>query len=224
MAQEITTIWLNYAFVSVNCYLLKAGHGYVLIDTGFALHRRGIEKALDDAGCKPGNLRLIIITHADFDHAGNGAYLREKYGAGIAMHRDESAVAERGDMLGSRTGWPRPILEYARFITLYLPVCRVKRFKPDIYLADGQDLSGYGLGGRVVHLPGHTSGSLGVLTGEGDVFCGDLLLGGRNPKRNRLADNKAEMEASIKKLQDLGVKTVYPGHGRPFQLADFING
>lgn len=223
MTQEITTINLNFIFVSANCYLIKGGDGYVLIDTGFSWHRRGIERELGKAGCRPGNLKLIIITHADFDHVGNGAFLREKYGTAIAMHRDESEVAERGDMLGSHPGWPRLIRAYTRMVFLYLPIGKSTRFKPDIYLEDGQDLSAYGLDGRVVHLPGHTSGSIGVLTEGGDVFCGDLLLGNRKPKKNSLVDNAAAMDASIARLRDLGVRMVYPGHGRPFKMADFVN-
>lgn len=222
MALEITTISLKFTFVSVNCYLIKTGDGYVLIDTGLSTHKRGIERELNITGCKPGNLKLIIVTHADFDHVGNCAYLREKYGARIAMHRDELEVAEHGDMLGSRPGWPRLIRAYTRIVFLYLPIGKSKRFRPDVYLEDGQDLTGYGLDGRVVHLPGHTRGSIGVLTGEGDIFCGDLLLGSRKPKKNNLVDNAAEMDTSIERLRDLGVKTIYPGHGRPFTLKELL--
>jgi hydroxyacylglutathione hydrolase len=222
MSQEITTIGLKFMFVSVNCYLIKVGDSYILIDTGFSLHRRSIERELNNAGCRPGNLRLIIVTHADFDHIGNCAYLREKYGARTAMHRDESGVAEHGDMLGSRPGWPRLIRAYTRFVFLYLPIGKSKRFKPDIYLEDGQDLSEYGWDARIVHLPGHTSGSIGVLTEEGDIFCGDLLLGNRKPKKNSLVDNTAEMDASIERLKSLGVRKVYPGHGKPFKLEELV--
>ncbi len=223
MTQEITTISLNFIFVSVNCYLIRVSDGYILIDSGFSLHRRGIERELNKAGCKPGNLKLIIVTHADFDHAGNCAYLREKYGARIAMHRAESDVAEKGDMLGSRPRWPRFIRAYTRFVHLYLPIGKSKCFKPDFYLEDGQDLTEHGLDGRVVYLPGHTAGSIGVVTGGNDVFSGDLLLGNKKPKKNSLVDSMAEMDASIEKLRNLGVKTVYPGHGRPFKLEEFID-
>jgi len=222
VAQEITTISLKFSFVSVNCYLIKVNDGFILIDTGFSLHKRGIERELNNAGCEPGNLKLIIVTHADFDHIGNCAYLREKYGARIVMHRDESEVAEHGDMLGSRPGWPRLIRAYTRFIFLYLPIGKSKRFKPDVYLEDNQDLSEYGLDARVVHIPGHTAGSIGVLMGGGDILCGDLLLGNKKPKKNSLVDNAAEMDASIERLENLGVKTVYPGHGKPFKMADYI--
>ena len=40
------------------------------------------------AGCKLGSLKLIVLTHGDFDHTGNAAYLRHKYAIKIAMHFD----------------------------------------------------------------------------------------------------------------------------------------
>ena len=99
-------------------------------------------------------------------------------------------------------------------------ICR--RFKPDVLVGDGDDLSQYGLDGRIVHIPGHSVGSIGVLTGDGDIFCGDLFANNGKPKKNALIDDEAEMDASIEKLKALDVKTVYPGHGRPFTLAQYF--
>jgi len=80
MPQEIKTINLG----GVNCFLVKTGDGHVLIDTGLPTKRTDIEKELESAGCKPGNLKLIVLTHGDFDHTGNVAYLRKKFGTKIA--------------------------------------------------------------------------------------------------------------------------------------------
>jgi glyoxylase-like metal-dependent hydrolase (beta-lactamase superfamily II) len=108
---------------------------------------------------------------------------------------------------------------------LKMPVARLgkaNRFKPDIYLEDNQDLSEYGLDGKVIHIPGHSMGSIGVLTGERDIFCGDLMLGGKKPKKNSLVDSAADMDASIQRLKELDVRTVYPGHGKPFKMTDLV--
>ena len=86
----------------VNCYLLAAGDGYILIDTGFAAKRVQLENSLESVGCKPGKLKLIVLTHGDSDHADNCAYLRSKYGCKIAMHRLDSGMVERGDMSWNR--------------------------------------------------------------------------------------------------------------------------
>jgi len=93
----------------VNCYLAKTDVGYILIDTGFLSKRAKLEQELAAAGCRPGNLNLIILTHGDTDHADNAAYLREKYGAKIALHPVEAPVVERGDMSCTRKAKPDKI-------------------------------------------------------------------------------------------------------------------
>jgi len=89
-------------------------------------------------------------------------------------------------------------------------------FSPDLYLEDGQDLSPYGLGARVLHLPGHSKGSIGVLAASGDLFGGDLLY---NVRGFGFIDDLADFNASIEKLKNLDITTVYPGHGKPFPFA-----
>ena len=102
MALDIQTI----ANSIVNCYLLKTDKGFVLIDTGISFLRGSLKKALKRAGCKPGDIKLIVITHADFDHTGNCVWLRKKYGATIAVHRDEAEAVKTGSMLLCRkTQW-----------------------------------------------------------------------------------------------------------------------
>ncbi len=104
MQQAIKTIHLllPYHLGSVNCYLIETDTGYILIDTGGSNKRTDLERELASAGCKPGNLKLIVITHGDFDHTGNARYLREKYGTKIAIHPDDAGMLERGDMFWNR--------------------------------------------------------------------------------------------------------------------------
>jgi len=200
-------------FGSVNCYLLKASGGCMLIDTACSNSRDELERELD-AGCA-GKLKLIVLTHGDFDHTGNAAYLRQRFGAKIAMHRADSTVVERGDIFGGRQ-------RSNSFFRVLAPVLfgfgRSKRFKPDLYLEDGYDFAEYGFEAKVVHIPGHSSGSIGILTAGGELFGGDLLIRKNGPRRNKIIDDPAAAEASIAKLKSLKIKTVYPGHGWPFPM------
>jgi len=215
MPYEIKTIKTSIA----NCYLLKTKAGFVLIDAGVSFQRGTLKKSLNKAGCNPGDLKLVLMTHADFDHSGNGAWLRKKYGAPLAIHREEAAAVETGRMLFNRKS--RQGITFRMMLAVSRPVF-FRRFKPDVLLADGDDLSQYGLDGRVVHVPGHSRGSIGVLTGEGDFFCGDLLTNSGRPQKNDFIDDVGEMDASIEKLKSLNIKTVYPGHGKPFKMTEFI--
>ena len=86
----------------MNAYVVKTDVGFVLIDSGMAGNRATLERELRDAGCGPGGLKLIVITHGDPDHSGNASYLRAKYGAKIAIHKAEAAAVKRGNMFLSR--------------------------------------------------------------------------------------------------------------------------
>jgi len=221
MPTEIKTISLSlpYKLGHVNCYLIETHIGYILIDTGCSNRRTNLEKELESAGCKPGNLKLIVLTHGDFDHTGNAAYLREEYGTKIAMHYGDSGMVERGNMFWNR--------KKSNIITrLMTPILfgfgKSKRFTPDLCIEEGYDLSEYGFDASVICIPGHSKGSVGILTAGGDLFCGDLLTNMDKPVVNSIMDDSEEANASVEKLKKLRINTVYPGHGRQFPMKVFI--
>ena len=215
MATEIKTINLG----GVNCYLLTAGSGFILIDTGFSSRRALLEKELARAGVRPGNLSLILLTHGDSDHAENSVYLREQYDAPIAMHPGDSKMVENGDMNWNRK--PKADKISAPFrIMMKLINSRNKpgsfnTFTPDIYVEDGQLLDAYGLDAQVLHLPGHSKGSIGILTASGELICGDMFY---NFAGFQYIDDLADYEGSIEKLKKLQIAMVYPGHGKAFRM------
>ena len=220
MRRSILTIALPLPFKlgSVNCYLVHADTGYVLIDTGSASTRSELEAELRRAGCAPGDLRLIILTHGDFDHIGNAAYLRETFGAKIAMHPDDGGMAERGDMFWNRKSGNVVIRTLA---PLLFGFSKSSRFEPDMHLDEGADLSEYGWDARVVALPGHSKGSIGILTADGDLLCGDLLDNTKGPNLNSIMDDTAAAEKCIARLREVRINTVYPGHGQPFPWDEY---
>ncbi len=156
-----------------------------------------------------------MLTHGDFDHSGNAAYLRQAFGAKIAMHRDDAGMGETGDMFVNRK---QPNVLIRKLIPLFTGFGKAERFTPDLLLEEGDDLSPYGFDARVLSIPGHSKGSLGVLTAAGDLFCGDLLTNTDKPALNSLIDDLPAAQASLQRLRELGVGTVYPGHGTPFPM------
>ncbi|MCL5734062.1 MAG: MBL fold metallo-hydrolase [Actinobacteria bacterium] len=206
---------------SVNCYLLTTQDVFVLIDTGKPEKRRDLDARLESAGCRTGDLKLILLTHGDYDHAGNAAHLHRKHGAAVAMHRNDSGRVEQGDWSLGMKPKPDKFAQFYRIVSLFIRPGPFDTFVPDVYLDDGQTLRGFGLDAVVLHLPGHTRGSVGVLTAGGDLFCGDLMdsMMGR-PGLEFFIDDMAAAQASLARLRDLNVKVVYPGHGKPFRLAE----
>jgi len=210
-------------FGGVNCYLLSIDSGFLLIDTGFSKNRMDIEKELESAGCKPGSLRLILLTHGNFDHSGNAAYLRGKYGVKVAMHRLDEGMVERGDLFYNRNAnFFMRVMGKLLLFFLRGGLKKSDRFTPDMYVEDREDLSEFGFDAKVIHIPGHSAGSIGVLTNADDFFCGDLLENTKEPAKNSLISDKEAFEASVEKLKQLKISIVYPGHGEPFQMERFM--
>jgi hydroxyacylglutathione hydrolase len=209
------TLALPFGLGTVNCYLIKAEAGYLLIDTGSSNRRAALEQVLINAGCQPGNLKLIALTHGDFDHTGNAAYLRQTFNAPLAMHPDDFGMIERGDMFASRDH-ANPI--FKAIAPVMFRFGKANRVTPDLKLTEGCDLGVYGLNAQVILLRGHSRGSIGLLTSDGDLFVGDLLENTKQPALNSIMDDRSAAQASLEKLKRLNVKTVYPGHGRPFSL------
>jgi len=222
MNDDIKVIGLGF----VNAFLLRAGDGWILIDTGMPGQWEILETKLSAMGGLPDKLRLVIITHGDADHSGNARQLRDKYKVRIAMHAGDVGMVEQEVPLKRRI---RPWLYRVAFALMMFKRRLQKhrpdfpRFKPDILLQDGQTLDEYGSAAMLLHLPGHTPGSIGIVTGQGDLLAGDTFTNRRKPGAAMFIENAAELEASLARLANLNIRTVYPGHGKPFFMREYLN-
>jgi glyoxylase-like metal-dependent hydrolase (beta-lactamase superfamily II) len=97
-----------------------------------------------------------------------------------------------------------------------------KRFVPDLCIGNGYALSAHGFDATVLAIPGHSRGSVGILTAGGGFFCGDLFDNSERPVLNSIMDDAAAASASVEKLKNLAINTVYPGHGNPFPMEQFL--
>lgn len=107
------------------------------------------------------------------------------------------------------------------FTPIFFRFGRSEKFKPDLYIEDGYDLSEFGLDAKVIHIPGHSQGSIGILTADGDLIGGDLILQSDKsdqPHLNSIIDDSAVAYTSVEKLKGLNIKTVYPGHSKSFTI------
>jgi len=219
LQESITTITLTLplGMGSVNCYLIDTGAGYILIDTGGSNTREKLVKELEKAGCRPGLLKLIILTHGDFDHTGNAAFLRLLFDTRIAMHAADAGMVQQGDMFFNRK---KPNFIIRKLIPLFTGFRKSDRFDPDILIDERFDLSQNGLQAKIIKLPGHSKGSIGILTFEGNLFCGDQFENTKGPQLTTLIDDSRAILASAASLVDEKISTVYPGHGKPFTMKD----
>ena len=95
-----------------------------------------------------------------------------------------------------------------------------KPFKPDILVDEGFSLVEYGFDAKVLHIPGHTEGSIGVLTATNDLIAGDTFTNFKKPDLAPNATNFKTLAKSVARLKTLDINTIYPGHGMPFRISD----
>jgi len=216
MSIQITPIRLPLPLkmTYVNCYLVRAETGFFLIDTGMTNARRQLEAELLRLGCQPGNLKLILLTHGDFDHTGNAAYLRRTFASKIAMHEADAGMLENGDMF-----WNRKVQNalLKKLFPLLIRFGKDEQCTPDMFMNDGEALNDHGLEAQALNTPGHSSGSVCILTSDGELFCGDLFTSsGEKPRLNPMMYDQAAGNQSFERLKALTIRNVYPGHGQPF--------
>jgi len=206
------------------CFVVESD-GVIAIDAGSAHKGRAFVRGLDRASIRPGDVRLILLTHAHWDHAGSAGELREFTGAPIAFHRHEVEWLERGvtPLPPGLTSWGRIFMAIHR---LCVPLVHVPPTTVDLVLDDGGlSLAECGIPGRVVPTPGHSPGSVSVLLDGGEVFVGDLAMNAlplrMTPGLPILGDDPEVIADSWRRLLDAGARTVFPAHGKPFP-ADVI--
>lgn len=243
MKQEITRIDLR----GVNSYLVKSESGFVLFDTGghtfmdkqFTNRRELLVSKLEEAGCVPGNLSLVVLTHGDYDHAFNAAYIRESYGAKIAVHPADRKLVEDPDMNDIMSNFHFRTFIYKVAVKLISKKCyevsqkvldNYERFTPDLLIDESFKLSDYGLDAEILHIPGHTPGSIGILIRgwssatqiTHELISGDTLANMGKPGVAMNAVDFKQLAESVNKLKRYQINTVYPGHGEPFLFSKII--
>lgn len=200
---------------TVNCYLLSTKNGFILIDSGSPNARKELTEQLKQAGCTPGLLELVILTHGDFDHMGNAAFLQRTFKTRLAMHPEDAEMAVNGDMFRGRN---KPNFIIRTLVPLLIGFRKTDRYNPDILLEDGYSLAQFGVDASIVSIPGHSKGSIGIFTSNGELFCGDLFENTNQPALNTLMNDVAAGNASAAMLKTLPIHTVFPGHGPSFSF------
>jgi len=197
--------------------------GIIVVDGGapgkFAAFVAGL-RALSVA---PKEVKLLVLTHGHWDHIGCASAIREVTTAPIAMHYSERERIERPckSMPPGITLWGKVVGGLCS-----LAIVPFQRFPParvDIAVLDeGMSLEPFGIGGRILHTPGHSPGSLSVLLDSGDAFVGDLAMN-KFPLRvgpclPLFAEELPRLKSSMQKLISNGAKRIYPAHGASFPV------
>jgi glyoxylase-like metal-dependent hydrolase (beta-lactamase superfamily II) len=208
----------------VHVYLLRGELGWTAVDTGLGLpdagsQWRAIIQELD------GPIVRIAVTHFHPDHVGAAADAEALTGASV--HQGELDYAQCEEVWGSddwperiaawmeRHGTPaeiaREVLEQGRVASVFIRYAA----SPEP-LREGDLLDGW----RVLELPGHSDGHIG-LARDGVLVAGDHLLPDITPTVGRYADSRPDplgaYLASLERTVELAPELALPGHGDPIR-------
>ncbi|MEW6069294.1 MAG: MBL fold metallo-hydrolase [Candidatus Thermoplasmatota archaeon] len=181
-----------------NVYLICAKEA-LLIDTGTGqgIHFKRLVENIEKVRSLK-EITKIILTHCHFDHSGGAGKLQNLTKAEILIHELDLSAVKRGDnvITGARAfgGSQEPL--NAKMI--------------------GEELDFNDLKLQIIHTPGHTKGSISIYEkSTKSLFCGDTVFADSATGRWDLpTGNYEDLYASVKKLLQLDIENLYPGHGR----------
>jgi glyoxylase-like metal-dependent hydrolase (beta-lactamase superfamily II) len=169
----------------------------------------GLPWVVDELTRREWRLLLIVSTHGHWDHTGENAALQ-------AWSREQAADAAGAEIAAHLADWhhltdPQPL--YAPFP---IPPC-----VPAVELAEGGVIRLGDVRLDVLHTPGHTEGSVCLVSrDDGVLFSGDTLFAGGWGRVDLPGGDAVAMADSLARLAGLqGSLRVVPGHGRETTLA-----
>ena len=201
----------------VSSYLITTPEGHILLDTGFEDTVPIILRGVEQLGFKPGDIKLILSSHAHIDHVGGHALMKQTLGGA-------QVVASAADARVLESGGADDFIPFPRETILFTPV------KVDRIVANGETVT---LGGVVLtaHLtPGHTRGATTwtmqvagtgarpwdvVFFSSASINAGTPLL--HNPLYPEIA---AEFATTFAQLRELPCDIFFAPHGGQFAMAD----
>jgi glyoxylase-like metal-dependent hydrolase (beta-lactamase superfamily II) len=221
---------LPFALRIVNCYLLRDGAGWAIVDCGlnYPAGQAAWRTAFDALGIDASAITRIILTHAHPDHYGMAGWLAAQSGAPVLLSPIEQAFAERvwgnGDPTYQRVraffaahGMPSDMAQavYEQMIVLRpmtQPMPTTTTLEPGATLRVGQREF------QTIATPGHSDGHLVFYcAAERLLLCGDAVLTKITPNISLLPygrlDPLADFLQTLEQLHEIEVDLALPGHG-----------
>lgn len=169
----------------------------VLIDSGISQHFNFLTKDLKDIGVDTRSLNMIINTHEHVDHFGANRYLQERNP--ILAHRYAATKIVSADD--------------------EVMLCRAHGEDPTGYQVNMwlENLNVLDLGDwflKVLHTPGHTSGSLCIYEPRRKVLIsGDTVFARGTISDISSSGSYGEYINSLARLNTMKIDLLLPGHG-----------
>ena len=193
-----------------NCYIVSDGKNAILFDTA---SKENLQQVEDE--CSKYDLKLIVLSHPHFDHAENADALSKKFNVPVAYNKADDGIFD--DYIS------QPLHSYGivGFVVLkaslkVLSQTQVTRPDNCFFVKEGDTLAEYGFSDvKVVELPGHSIGSIGLLVADDAFLVGDALDNWIRPGMGHLYTYLEAQKKTADKIRSFGKRTYYYGHGKP---------
>ncbi len=204
-----------------NCYLIK-DNGLILVDWWTAWACKYFASWLKKLNIDPKEIKALIITHCHWDHIGCVKTIQNLTKAKIIVHKNEKEILEQW-----KSSMPPWITFWWKFLGPLLNKrwknFEIEKCKADIVVdKEETSLKEFGINGKIIFTPGHSKGSLSVVLDSWEAFVGDLAMNwlplSLTPSLPIFGEDSSMIIKSWQKLIDLGVKQVYPAHGKAFPI------
>ena len=203
-------------------YLIRGINGIILVDAGTPNKIRSFKRKLARLHIHPEDIKLIVLTHSHFDHAGSAKDIQDLTGARVVMHEIEKAYFDE-----DRFAMPKGVNHMGKIsLPVLFPLFKKIRFKKpviDVVVKNSEfSLKEFGFEGKIYHTPGHTPGSISLLLNSGEAFVGCQAHNGLpfriKPGFPIYAMDIEKVKESWKLLIERGAKVIFPGHGKSFPV------
>lgn len=197
-----------------NSFLVNSNDIYILIDTGRKNSWNKLKINLKEF-LGENKLSYLILTHTHFDHAENAAKIKKMFNSKIIVHKSEADYLKHGN-----SPLPKGTNLATRFIIDVIGKKIQSKYKyepvqPDILVDEKYDLKSLGINANIIHVQGHSKGSISIIIDNKLAIVGDGMFGVfENSIYPPFADNPKNMIESWKNLLDTGCSSFLPGHGK----------
>lgn len=186
---------------------------YTLVDCGLMDKGEYKLNELDKIGVSPNHVKRIVMTHTHLDHIGClPEILKAIPHAEIWMHADEARPLEQGD---SRIVFGNRMFEQMLKLQYNLPK---GYFQVTVHrkLEDNEIIDLGGVPFKVIHIPGHSCGGIGLFNESERLFLsGDTIYAdGAIGRYDLESADPAQLRASLDRIAGLGVDILLPCHNR----------
>lgn len=199
----------------IGAYLITTPQGHILIDGAMPGSAKDIEASITKLGFAPSEVKVLLNTHAHFDHAGGLAELKRDTGAKLAASAGDKIALETGKYPGSE--------EVKAFD--FAPV------KVDRALEDGERLSMGGIALTAHLTPGHSAGCttwtfpvmIEGVSRQAMIYCSTSVAANRlvsKTKGPQYPGIVADYEQSFAKLKTMKADVFLAPHAEQFGMTE----